>query len=174
MKVHNPPVYKRPFNAFDNKTLEQRVQELMDREEIRDVINRYAQYAGQGRGDLMGDLFTEDAILISFMPVAGRKPLELRGRVAISNQYMRMQWGVTIPQIHNCLISVSGDTADSICSQEIRMIEGGQSVITSGYREDSFRRVNGRWLFSSRISHGFHWVPIQKGWADATPQRPED
>src|SRR5580658_6022941 len=42
------PLYKQPFTAFDGKSLEQKVQELADREEIRELISRYAHCVAHG------------------------------------------------------------------------------------------------------------------------------
>jgi hypothetical protein len=67
--------------------------------------------------------------------------------------------------IHNHVISISGDEAIGVCSNELRMTENGRSMIGSGYYQDSYRRENGRWKFVLRDMTFIHWVPIQEGWA---------
>ena len=44
-------------------------------------------------------------------------------------------------------------------------MENGESVISSGYYDDGYRRVNGRWMFSKRDVKFFHWVKLKEGWA---------
>ena len=70
-----------------------------------------------------------------------------------------------MPMIHNHLISIQGDEGTGINSNELRISEDGNSIIASGFYEDRYRRVNGRWRFVVRKITFFHWVPIQQGWA---------
>jgi hypothetical protein len=172
MSTGAPPVHERPFQAFDKKTLAQNIQELMDREELHDLVYRYAICAGQGEGHMMADLFTEDGSVVAHFPDGQRPQLNLQGRNAIADGYSVMRWGITIPTIHNCMLDVTGDTAAGICSIEVRRLEDGQSFIGSGYYEDKFRRQNGRWKFVTREAFNFHWVPLQKGWAGSPLHKP--
>jgi hypothetical protein len=47
--------------------------------------------------------------------------------------------------IHNYLLAISGDGANGMCSNELRVTENGRSIIASGYYQDKLRRENGRW-----------------------------
>ena len=159
----NGPLYEQPFSAFQNKTLEQRVQELADREELRELLGRYSHQTARGMD--VSTLYTDDGAFIVKIP--GRPVRETRGREALSKLYgtMSTMTNPPKPQIHNSLLAISGDEATGICSNEVRLVENGQSIIGSGYYEDTFRRVNGRWKFVIRSATFFHWVPIQQGWA---------
>ena len=79
----SPPLYLRPFAAFAHKTPEQEVQELADREEIRELIARYAHRVAHGVS--VADLFTDDGAYISHMP--GQPVQEVRGREALNKHY---------------------------------------------------------------------------------------
>jgi hypothetical protein len=161
-------VYNTEFDAFKNKTLEQKVQELADREEIRELIARYAQRVAQRQPFF--DLFTEDGVYRNHYennPVS-----ELRGRKAIGDFMDKRPadaaLGGAIPQIHNIVLEISGDEARGICSNELRISENGKSIIASGYYIDKFRRENGRWRFASREITWFHWADLKESWAKPT------
>jgi ketosteroid isomerase-like protein len=159
------PIYLLEFSAFQNKTPDQNMQEIMDREEIRELLGRYAHQTARGMN--VSTLYTEDGAFIVRIP--GRPAQEIRGREALSKTYgtMATMENPPKPQIHNSLLVISGDEATGICSNEVRVVENGQSIIGSGYYEDRFRRVNGRWKFVVRSATFFHWVPIQQGWANS-------
>lgn len=159
------PIYLLEFTAFQNKTADQCMQEIMDREEIRELLGRYAHQTARGMN--VSTLYTDDGAFIVRIP--GRPVQEMRGREALAKVYgpMATMANPPKPQIHNSLLVISGDDATGICSNEVRVVENGQSIIGSGYYEDTFRRVNGRWKFVVRSATFFHWVPIQQGWAES-------
>lgn len=157
------PLYARPFTAFEGKSLEATIRELADREEIRELIANYAHRIA--RGVSAADLFTEDG---GFSLKTPGNPIQVvSGGEAVRKMYemIRPEDDHPLPQIHNVQLVIDGDEAFGLCSNEIRAISAGQSVIGSGYYEDRFRRVNGRWKFVQRDATMFHWVPIQQGWA---------
>ena len=157
-----PPLYLQPFAALANKTREQHVQELADREEIRELIGRYAHRVAHGVS--VADLFTDDGAFITHMPGQGAQ--EVRGRAALDKHYgVARAPGTAMPMIHNFLLAVAGDDATGLCSIELRVGADGQSIIASGYYEDRFRREDGCWKFVVREATFFHWVPLQQGWA---------
>ena len=157
------PLYEKPFGAFQNKSLEQKVQELADREEIRELISRYAQ--GVAHGVSVANLFTDDGGFI--MGVPGSPDQEVKGRKELDKFYGTVVGteGKTLPMIHNYLIEVSGVEATGLCSIEVRTSADGKSMIGSGYYADRYRKENGRWKFVVRDARMYHWVPLQEGWA---------
>jgi hypothetical protein len=162
----NEPLYTKEFNAFRDKTLEQKVQELADREEIRELIARYAHRVAHGVST--ADLFTDDGVFIVRFP--GRAPSIARGREAITKAPSKVtpHPDHPLPMIHNELIVITGDEAQGLCSNELRWSENGKSMIGSGYYEDRYRRENGRWRFVERDMTFIHWVPLQKGWVEGS------
>ena len=147
------------------KTLEQQVQELMDREEIKELTARYAHGVARGEGAAVAALFTEDGVFRNHFP--DQPVTEVRGREALNQFYGAIGRNVALPCIHNHLIVVTGDEASGTCSIEVRITRNGQSMIGSGYYEDRFRREQGRWKFVARECTFFHFVPLQQGWAEA-------
>ena len=68
------------------KTLEQRLQEVEDREEIKELTAKYAHWVARGEGARVKDLFTDDGRFIN--EVIGEKPnIEVRGRKQIDEFY---------------------------------------------------------------------------------------
>jgi hypothetical protein len=159
------PLYKKPFTAFQNKTLEQKVQEIADREEIRELIGRYAH--GVAHGISVAHLFTDDGTFI--MGVPGSPDQQVKGRKEIDKFYGTVVGteGKTLPMIHNYLIEISGNEATGLCSIEVRTSNDGKSMIGSGYYADKYRKENGNWKFVLRDARMYHWVPLQEGWAKA-------
>ncbi len=159
------PLYARRFTAFEGKSLEAKIQELADREEIRELIANYAHRIA--RGFPATDLFTDDG---GFSLKTPGQPIQIvSGGASVAKMYamIRPEDDHPLPMIHNIQLVIEGDEAWGLCSNEIRAISAGKSVIGSGYYEDRFRRVNGRWKFVQRDATMFHWVPLQEGWAAA-------
>jgi hypothetical protein len=162
------PLYKQDLDPFRNKTLEQKVQELVDREEIRELISTYAHRVAHGVS--LVDLFTEDGVWTIRRAPDG--PIEeVSGLETLKEHFQDRPREAEhpLPMIHNYIISIHGDEAAGINSNELRISENGESIIASGYYEDRYRRVNGRWKFARRDTTFFHWAPVQQGWA--TPAR---
>lgn len=147
------------------KTLEQQVQELADREEIKELTAQYAHGVARGEGEKVAALFTDDGGFLNRFP--GKPLTEVRGREALHKFYGAIKKNFALPCIHNHIIHLAGDEATGTCSIEVRINQNGQSMIGSGYYEDRFRRENGRWKFTVRDCTFFHFVPIQQGWAEA-------
>lgn len=147
------------------KTLEQQVQELADREEIKELTARYAHGVARGEGAKVAALFTDDGTFINRMPDV--PVMTVHGRAELDKFYGAIKRNFALPCIHNHLITLAGDEATGTCSIEVRITRGEKSMIGSGYYEDRFRRENGQWKFVERDCTFFHFVPIQQGWAEA-------
>ncbi len=139
----------RGFEGFKSTSLEERIQELIDREEIRELAARYAQRVA--RRQSMADLFTDDGAFIVHMPdqpvqvVRGREQLEKTFAAAISSPALNM------PAVHNQVISISGNDAAGTSWIELYTLDGGErSFAGCGFYEDRLRRENGRWKFVVR------------------------
>jgi len=143
------PLYAGRIDDFRGKSLEQKVQILTDREEIRDLVATYAHRAAHRQS--MADLFTDDGAFIN-RPDPSTPPMEVRGRAALDKCFNGLggQPQLPLPMIHNFLISVQGDEARGLSSIEVRIITNGKVVDGSGYYQDRFRRENGRWKFVER------------------------
>ena len=156
------PLHEQEFHAFDGKSADQKIQEAADREEIRELVSRYA--LGIARGAQVGHLFTEDGLFIQRIP--GLPPEQYQGKAALLPMYQNVADTVRpLPMIHNHIIDIDGDTARGQCSIELRMTHDGKSMIASGYYDDEYRRVDGRWRFAKRDATIFHLCTLQDGWA---------
>ena len=164
------PLSIRRLDPLRSKTLEQKIQELADREEIRDLIATYAHRVAHGLSN--ADLFTDDGTYIN-RRTPGSPGTVVRGRKELDAHFIARPGaaGTAMPMIHNTLISINEDEASAICSIELRVSDNGTSTIASGYYQDRLRREDGLWKFVMRDVTFFHWVPLQQGWAESLREK---
>jgi hypothetical protein len=139
------------FDSGHNGTLAQKVQMLMDREEIRELVNRYSQCAS--RRISMAPLFTDDGAYIIRAP--NEAPIEAHGRAQIEKFFSVVETGPSqlMPSVHNQLIGVDGDSASALSWVEGAVKGENEMTFTgAGYYEDRLRRENGRWKFVERAT----------------------
>src|SRR5215510_14538019 len=113
------------------KTLEQQVQELADREELKELTAHYAHGVARGEGAKVAALFADDGVFINDLPDTA--PTVVRGREALDKFYGAIKRNTALPCIHNHLITLAGDEAKGTCSIEVRITRNNQSMIGSGY-----------------------------------------
>ena len=150
------------------KSIEQRVQELEDRDEIKELTARYCWHVAHGEGEAVANLFADDGVL----DVTGGDFKAVRGREAILKFYRASvrEPEVALPFIQNHIIVLNGDEAHGTCAIEARFARNGESVTAAGYYEDKYRRERGRWRFVERKLFFHHVVPLKQGWAEAKGQ----
>ena len=150
------------------KSIEQRVWELEDRDEIKELTARYCWHVAHGEGEAAANLFTDDGVLdvryADFKPVRGREALLKFYRASVREPE------VALPFIQNHIIELSGDEARGTCAIEARFARNGESVTAAGYYEDKYRRERGRWRLVERKLFFHHVVPLKQGWAEAKGQ----
>jgi hypothetical protein len=139
-----------PFEGLGG-SLEQRVQELADREEIRELIARYAHHALRHLS--MAHMFTADGALIIRLP--GFPMREARGHEALDKLFRSTAASaLTMPAVHNIAIRVTGDEAIATSWIELHVsndeASDGRLFAGSGTYDDRLRRENGRWKFVQR------------------------
>ena len=144
------------------KSLETLVQEMADREAIRDLPLKYCHYVWKKDVSAIVNLFTEDGEFD-----AGGAQLAAKGRAALLKAY---QEGLSTlephPFIHNHVFELQGaDRATGNCYLDLRAVRDGQSIIAGGYYDDEYAKVNGEWKFRSRKFHTHHFGPLSEGWA---------
>jgi ketosteroid isomerase-like protein len=120
------------------KSIEQRVQEIEDRDEIRELTARYCWHVADGEGEAVANLFSDDGIF----DVTGADFKPVRGRDALLKFYRALvrEPEVAIPFIQNHIVEVNGDEARGTCGIEARFSRNGESVTAAGYYEDKYRR----------------------------------
>lgn len=141
----------RRFEGLDG-SLEQRVQELADREEIRELIARYAQQVVRRRS--MAHMFTADGALIIRLP--GFPVHEARGHEALDKVFSSTiaSPALSMPAIHNVAIQVTGNEAIATSWIELYVSKeddpDGRAFAGTGTYDDRLRREDGRWKFVLR------------------------
>ena len=145
------------------KSIEQRVQELADREEIKELTAKYCWHVQHAEGEAIARLFTDDGVLDSpnMKPVHGMDALlKFYGAITPAES--------PVPFIHNHIIEFDGDNdAHGTCTIDARFTRKGESILGAGWYNDTYRRVNGKWRFAVRKISFHHSVPLKEGWAKA-------
>ena len=137
------------------------VQELWDREKIRELTYQYGLSIELQDEDRMAALFTEDGV--ADFSQLGRG--EIRGHQAL-REFYRTTWPLEVkPFFTNHIIEIDGDRATGICSLENRATRDGESLIGAGRLHDEYRRVDGEWKFARRRVEMFYFAPLREGWA---------
>ncbi len=143
--------------------LEEMVQELWDREKIKELTYEYGLAIEAQDAERMASLFTEDGS-VDFSAL-GRG--EIKSREALKEFY-RSTWPLKVkPFFTNHVLHIQGDHATGTCSLENRATRGDQSLIGAGRLHDEYEKVNGEWKFTSRRVEMFYFVPLSEGWAKA-------
>ena len=145
----------------NNSNLEATVRRLADLEAIRDLPRRYAHCVWNGDGKSIVELFAEQGS----MDIGDGRPIV--GRENLKRDYGDMLTGIGLyPYVHNHVVELDGDQATGHCYLDLRATMGDQSMIGSGWYDDSYVRENGAWKFASRVLHIRFLVPVGEGWAD--------
>jgi ketosteroid isomerase-like protein len=125
--------------------LESRLQNLLDRDAIHDVLVRYATSLDDRDWDRLASCFTEDA-------VADYGAGVFEGPEAIVGLCRQMLEPLEISQhlLGSFEITVTGGTASSRCYFHAQHVKGGSNLIIAGTYADSLRSEDGRWLLQKR------------------------
>jgi 8-oxo-dGTP pyrophosphatase MutT (NUDIX family)/ketosteroid isomerase-like protein len=152
-----------PRKGATMPTVEERLDRLESVNEIKELTARYCYHVSRNEGDAVADLFTSDGVLDGSTAGMGR----IEGRDALIAFYRPAvtEAEETLPFIQNHIIDVHGDDATGTCALEARFSRGGRSITVAGHYEDTYRRVDGRWLFAERKLFFNHIVPLEQGWA---------
>ena len=140
------------------------VARLESRAAITDLVHRYAYNIRAGNPVECEALFIEDAVFEiretdPVNPADTRVRTSLTGRRAILDYIVQAAGsGVRVcPLIHNLLIELDGDTAESRCMMTTRSWPAGHEMI--GEYCDSYRRESG-WRFASRVYTIYKSSPV--------------
>ncbi len=138
------------------KTLESRLQDLEDREEIRQLLKDYGRFLDQRDFASFSRLFAEkDGEWIGGMGKA-RGPQAIQKLMEAS--IGKNTEGISMPNFHlfsNEIIHVNGNQADAT-TKWIFVVQGEKSspqMMFLGHYEDLLVRENGRWRFLKRVVH---------------------
>lgn len=140
--------------------LETRLQALLDRDDIRDLVRRYAHLVWQNRPLDTVALFAEGGIM-DLGPDGGL----VEGQAALRAVYSQQAGAMMLhPFVHNHVIELEGDRASGCAYLDLRCVRDGQSLMGSGHYEDRYLREKGSWKFAYRKLIMHYLVPPGEGW----------
>ena len=143
--------------------LEEMVQELWNREKIKELTYEYGLAIEAQDEERMANLFTEDGS-VDFSSL-GRGVIT--GKRALKEFY-RGTWPLRVkPFFTNHVLRIEGNRATGVCSLENRATRADQSLIGAGRLYDEYEKVNDEWKFKSRRVEMFYFVPLSEGWASS-------
>ena len=128
---------------------DQAVQDLLDREAIRDLPLRYCDCVWRDDVDGIVDLFSDDGAFIIKLTDGGES--SAKGSADLHKFYsggLEMQ---PRPYIHNHVVDlVDAERATGRCYLDLRSAKNEMAWLGAGYYNDEYRKVGGRWKFASR------------------------
>jgi len=154
------------------KRLEAKVQELNEREAIRDLRYRYHEYVNEGKFTRIAGLFTVNgelafgllghakgraqisAFFRGLGPESSRAAQPSRPRLTRVRQF-----------IHNHMIEIDGDRASGFAYLEAKPVYNGESYVVAARYDDEYVKQNGKWKFKKMSLKPFFMVPLKEGWA---------
>jgi ketosteroid isomerase-like protein len=124
------------------------LQEVIDREAIRDLPLRYCHSVWQKDLDGYVNLFTDDGAMSSNDPTLPRA----QGREGLRKMIGQgLDTSKPRPFIHNHVIELLGpDRAKGTCYVEVRLLRDGKKHLLNAWYNDEYAKVNGEWKFKSR------------------------
>lgn len=136
-----------------------RIRHIEDHLEIADLRARYCHLLDDRRWTEFVDLFTEDGVFEGLECAYGREDI-------------RTFFTERVPKLadafwHFCTngtVEIDGETAYGRISLQYLSIKGGVSYVSAGHYDDTFRRVDGRWRFTSRHITFYFLGPLDQGW----------
>jgi ketosteroid isomerase-like protein len=139
-----------------------RIQELIDREKIREIVHRYCWTVDRGTLEEVMAFFDDDSCELRLIP--GKTYF---GKAAVQkwyDAYIQNRMEVLRHLIHNQIISIEGDTAVSKSYFDAVGDLNGESITVGGFYEDTLLRVRGKWKFTQKVIKLDFLVPLREGW----------
>jgi hypothetical protein len=154
------------------KQLEAKVQELSDREAIRELRYRYHQCINEGTNADNPSLFTADGeIDFGHLGRAKGKPelmawfTKLMARPSSKGDSPSHVYSFVKQFIHNHMIQLHGDTGEGISYLFATPVHKGESYVIACRYNDVYAREGGVWKFKKMALTTFYMVPLREGWA---------
>ncbi len=136
------------------EALQNRVTELEDERDIREVLSRYGYNADMGRDQAYVDLYTDDGVV----------DLGLTGGMQLWEGKDEIMRFITNPDGHkaiegscmnlmgNAMVAHIGDGEAIVNSYNMLLLRRGDGVIisTAGNNQWTMKKVDGRWLIKER------------------------
>lgn len=146
--------------------LEADIRVLKDKDEIWQLISRYAQAMDEELDDELAAIFTDD-VAFETVPWSGG---EQSGRDYVIRAFKSYQrrFGNRKRFIVNERIDITGPNEATAWSNWLVLhANDGESFVGWGCYDWECRRVEGRWLFSKMVITVDCMTTLEKGWGDA-------
>lgn len=143
-----------------NKTKETLLEEVIDREEIRNLPIRYCHCVWQRDIEGYLNLFTDDGELSTNDPaLPGAQGREgLRRNILQTLDTMKPR-----PFIHNHVVElITSERATGTCYLELHFLNDGRPWTMTGWLNDEYTKIGGQWKFKSRRISIDSSVPVNK------------
>ena len=140
------------------KSIEQTITELADRDQIRELPQRYCDCVWRGDVDGIVKLFSDDGV---FTISGNNRETTNKGHAELQKTYAAGLKNLTPrPYIHNHVIDLKGDgTATGRCYVELRDASNNLSWLGTGFYHDEYVKVGDTWKFKSRCASMVHMEP---------------
>jgi hypothetical protein len=140
------------------KTLEQTIAELADRDQIRELPQRYCDCVWRGDVDGIVALFADDGV---FTIAGNNRETTNKGHADLKKTYAAGFKNLTPrPYIHNHVIELKGGgKASGRCYVELRDASDNLKWLGTGYYHDEYVKVGDTWKFQSRSAQMVHMEP---------------
>jgi len=128
--------------------IEEILQELVDREKIREVVHRYCWAVDRGTLEEIMEFFDDDSCDLALG--SGQR---YTGKATVQSWYERFIQNREVLRhfIHNQIITIEGDQAFSKCYFEATGEVQGESIVVRGIYEDTLLRVRRKWKFVEKV-----------------------
>ena len=153
------------FPAMAQRVNENSIAELADRMALKNLVDTFSVLADQKDTEAQKWLFTEDAVVDSY--VGDQQGMRLAGREEIGNAFgaylalFDIVYHINGQQV----VKIEGDTAKGTAYCQVVLIgdENGKKMMTTQgvYYDDEYVRQESKWLIKHRTSH-FTWRTQQE------------
>ncbi|TCP96022.1 SnoaL-like protein [Cricetibacter osteomyelitidis] len=132
------------------------IQQIQDHFEIKHLVDHFSNLADEKRVEEQKPLFTEDAVVNTY--INGELVFEMQGREQIGQVFTDYLAG--FDKVYHLngqqTVELNGDEAEGItyCQVALTHEQDGKQMMLSHYvrYEDSYRKVDGKWLIAKRIA----------------------
>ena len=139
-------------------SVEERLHRIEDRDEIRELISRYAHGLDLPDRDVFASVWAPDAVYRVDAPFG-----EVRGVKAITDAWDTFQLLFVSMYHHTMNVVVDGPDGDTASATSFALVTGTDSEGTAWTASciyfDQFARIDGRWLFTERYDKVNYMVP---------------
>ena len=146
----------------ENTNIIERLERLESKEEIRDLVSKYAEACDQQDLESLEKLFTEDA---EFDSPSGM--LKSKGRQNIIDMYLEVfkSRGPSFHWTHDVRVQMHSekkDLATGVVYSHAETTRDGVVSLAAMRYDDNYAKEDGVWKFAKRVIHFFYYVKTKE------------